>query len=98
MRETWNSRLENLVIADYHAWQASILLLWPRLSVATRARLEILACEKPQWLARIHHLLPCRVDARMIQAALVAARLENSVEYAVEPAAFGVGSPEQDWN
>jgi len=90
VRETWNSRLENSVIADYHAWLAPILLSWPRLSTATRARLEVLACDNPQWLARIHRLLPCRVDAPRIQAALVAAKMEQ--------AAFGIGSPEQDWN
>jgi hypothetical protein len=90
VRNAWNSRLENSVIADYHAWLAPILLSWPRLSVATRAGLEVLACEKPQWLARIHRLLPCMVDAPRITAALVAAQLEQ--------AAFGVGSPEQDWN
>jgi len=91
VRENWNSRLENSVIADYHAWLAPILLSWPRISVATRARLEILACEQPQWLARIHRLLPSRVDAPRIQAALVAARLENALEQAA-------GGPEQDWN
>ncbi len=87
VRETWNSRLENSVIADYHAWLAPILLSWPRLSVATRARLELLACEKPRWLARVHRLLPSMVDAPRIQAALVAARLEEAL-----------GSPEPDWN
>ncbi len=87
VRETGNSRLENSVIADYHAWLAPILLSWPRLSVATRARLEILACEKPRWLARIHRLLPVMADAPRIQAALVAARLEQAA-----------GGPEPDWN
>lgn len=89
VQDIWNSRLENSVIADYHAALAPLLLPWPRLSLATRARLEILACEKPQWLARIHRLLPCRVDAQRIQAALVAARLEVAAEQA---------GPEQDWN
>jgi hypothetical protein len=91
LRESWNSRLENSVIADYHAWLAPSLLSWPRLSVATRARLEILACEKPQWLARIRRLLPCMVDASRIQAALVAAQLEQAVEQAASRL-------EQDWN
>ena len=90
VRESWNTRLEKSVIDDYHAWLAPILLLWPRLSQATRARLERLACDKPQWLARVHRLLPAVVDLPQVQAALVAARLEQ--------AAAGVGSPEQDWN
>lgn len=87
VRTSWNSRLEKSVIDDYHAWLAPSLLCWPRLSVAIRARLEILACEKPRWLARIHRLLPDVVDAPRIQAALVAARLEEAA-----------GGPEPDWN
>ncbi len=90
LRESWNSRLEKSVIADYHAWLAPQLLCWPRLSTDTRARLEILACERPQALARIHRLIPRMVDAERIHAALVAARLEQ--------AAFGSGSPEQEWS
>lgn len=87
VRETWNSRLEKSVIDDYHAWLAPILLLWPRLSTATRARLESLACEKPRWLARVHRLLPTMLDAPRLKAALVAARLEESAD-----------NLEQDWN
>jgi hypothetical protein len=58
VREKWNSRLEESVISDYHRWMAPLLLLWPRLSRETRRRLEIQACEKPRWLARIQRLLP----------------------------------------
>lgn len=78
VRETGNSRLEQSVISDYHAWLAPMLLLWPRLSDATRARLERLACLKPRWLARVYRLLPTQVDPACIQAALVAARLEQA--------------------
>lgn len=87
VRETWNSRLEKSVIHDYHAALAPILLCWPRLSSATRARLEELACEQPRWLARIHRLLPLMIDADRIRAALVAARFEAAA-----------GDPEPDWN
>ncbi len=87
VREHGNNRLENSVIADYHAYLAPILLCWSRLSLATRTRLEIAACNQRQWLARVLHLLPCRVDTARLQAALVAARLE---------AAAGGGEP--DWN
>lgn len=90
VREPWNSRLEKSVIADYHASLAPTLLCWPRLSTATRGRLEALACAQPQALARIHRLLPVMLDAARIQAALVAARLEQ--------AAMGEGNFEQDWN
>jgi hypothetical protein len=80
VREQWenrcNSRLEQSVINDYHRWLAPLLLLWPRLSPATRSRLELEACEKPQWLARVHRLLPTVLNPARINAALVAARLE----------------------
>ena len=90
VRDAWNSRLEKSVIADYHASIAPMLLCWPRLTTATRGRLEALACARPQALARVHRLLPFRLDAARIQAALVAARLEQ--------AAMGEGNPEQEWN
>lgn len=80
VREDWgrreNSRLERSVISDYHRWLAPLLLLWPRLSTATRTRLELEACEKPQWLARVYRLLPTMVNSAQIQAGLVAARIE----------------------
>ena len=76
VQENWNSRLEQSVIADYHAWLAPLLLLWPRLSTSTRDRLEALACERPRWLVRVHRLLPQVVDPARLNAALVAARLE----------------------
>ncbi|MEW5769334.1 MAG: hypothetical protein AB1831_03110 [Pseudomonadota bacterium] len=78
VREKWNSRLEQSVIADYHAWLAPLLLLWPRLSAGTRDRLEALACERPQWLARVHRLIPRVVEPARLNAALVAARLEQA--------------------
>ncbi len=78
VRETGSSRLERSVISDYHRWLAPLLLLWPRLSLATRTRLELEACDKPQWLARVYRLLPCRVNAALLQAGLVAARIEQA--------------------
>jgi hypothetical protein len=86
VREDWNNQLEQSVISDYHRWLAPLLLLWPRLSMETRRRLEIQACEKPRWLARIHRLLPARVDPARIQAALVAARLEEAQADAAQDA------------
>jgi hypothetical protein len=86
VREQWgndtnslNSRLEQSVISDYHRWLAPLLLLWPRLSLATRSRLEIEACEKPLWLARVYRLLPTMVNPAQINAGLVAARLEQAL-------------------
>lgn len=89
VREAGNSRLEKSVISDYHAWLAPLLLSWPRLSLETRARLERQACLRPSWLARVHRLLPTQVDPACIQAALVAARLEQ--------AQAGAGSLDLPW-
>ena len=78
VRESWNSRLEQSVINDYHRCLAPLLLLWPRLSPATRARLEVEACEKPHWLSRVYRLLPTMLNPAQIQAGLVAAKLEQA--------------------
>lgn len=78
VRESGNSRLEKSVISDYHAWLAPLLLCWPRLGPETRARLEHQACLRPRWLVRVYRLLPTQVDPARIQAALVAARLEQA--------------------
>jgi hypothetical protein len=78
VRETWNNRLEQSVIGDYHRWLSPLLLCWPRLSQTTRARLELEACDKPQWLARVYRLLPALINPDRIHAALVAARLEQA--------------------
>ena len=75
LREFENSRLEQSVIADYHAWLAPILLQWPRLDDVTRNRLEDQACANPTWLARVHRLLPKVMDPARVNAALVAACL-----------------------
>ena len=76
--EKWNSRLEQSVIWDYHSWLSPFLLCWSNLDDAVRARLEAAACNRPQWLAQIYRLLPKVLDREALQAALVAARLEQA--------------------
>lgn len=76
LREEWNSRLENSVIADYHRWQAPLLLLLPWLADPTRERLEQQACQRPVMLSRLRKLLPRVLDKERFQAALVAAQLQ----------------------
>lgn len=76
--EDWNNRLEKSVIDDYHAWLSPFLLCWPGLSDATRARLEAAAWARPQWLAQVWRLLPKVIDPAALNAALVAARLEQA--------------------
>lgn len=74
----WNNLLEKSVIADYHAWLAPFLLCWPSLSDPTRAELETAARLRPHWLAQVQRLLPKVLDRDGINAALVAARLEQA--------------------
>ncbi len=74
----WNNPLEKSVIDDYHRWLAPFLLCWPNMSVATRAELETAARLRPHWLSQVHRLLPTVLDPEAINAALVAARLEQA--------------------
>lgn len=76
--ENWNNRLEQSVICDYHSWLAPFLLCWPTLDDEMRVRLEAAACQRPQWLAQVHRLLPKVLDLESIQATLVAARLQEA--------------------
>jgi hypothetical protein len=76
VRETWNNRLEQSVISDYHAWVSPFLLLLPNLSDATRDRLERAAGPRARWLSQVHRLLPKVIDPARMNAALVAARLD----------------------
>lgn len=76
VREKWNSRLEQSVISDYHAWVAPFLLLLPTLTDSTRNRLEIAARQRARWLLQVHRLIPRVIDAARFNATLVAARLE----------------------
>lgn len=73
---SWNNQLERSVIKDYHMWLAPLLLLLPDLEDATREWLEAAACRHPAWLARVHRLIPRVMDRALLNAALVAARLE----------------------
>lgn len=83
----WNSQLEKSVIADYHAWLAPFLLCWPALSDPLRAELELAAHARPRWLNQVFRLLPKVLDPAGLNAALVAARLEQAT-----------GNPDDDLN
>jgi hypothetical protein len=76
--EDWNTRLEKSVIQDYHAWLSPFLLCWPDLTDVTRVRLEAAAWQRPRWLTQVWRLLPKVLDPAGLNAALVAARLEQA--------------------
>jgi hypothetical protein len=75
----WNSRLEQSVISDYHRWLAPLLLLWPRLSWKPGADwnpgLREAALAGPDTAAAARPAM----DPERIQAALVAARMEEAL-------------------
>jgi hypothetical protein len=76
--EKWNNQLEKSVIDDYHGWLSPFLLCWPKLTDATRARLEAEAWKQPRWLEQVYRLFPKVLDAPALNAALVAARLAQA--------------------
>ena len=78
VRADWNSRLERLVINDYHAWVSPLLLQLPGLSDSTRDRLEDVARMRGRWLLKRHRLLPKVMDTTRLNAILVSARLEET--------------------
>ena len=84
LRAEWNNLLEQSVIKDYHASLAAQLLPWPQIGDSTRLWLEEAACQRPQELLKVYRLLPRIMAADRIQAALVAARLEQSVQAGME--------------
>jgi hypothetical protein len=61
------------LVADYIRWQAPLLLQLTRLDASTRQKLEILARQAPEKVARYHNLYPEIIDQQQINAALVAA-------------------------
>lgn len=80
VRERWNNLLEQSVINDYHMHLAPLLLMLPGLTDEKRERLESAACQQPRRLARIYRLLPRVLQPERLNAALVAARLEEAAE------------------
>ncbi len=86
LRDVWNTRLEQSVINDYHAWVSPLLLLLPGLSDQTRDRLEAAATRRPGWMLKRHRLLPKVLNAARLNAILVSARLEESAGEALKDA------------
>jgi hypothetical protein len=73
--ETWPDAEACALAREYHEWHAAALLTHLDLSVATRCRLEIAACRRPDKLLEIFRLIPEFVDRARLEIALVQARL-----------------------
>lgn len=66
------------LLRDYHAWQAPWMLQLPHLDRATRAALEVAACQQATAIEKHCRLYPEIID----QAALKAARVQVMLEHA----------------
>ena len=75
LSETWRDPEARALAREYHEWNAAALLTHLDLSVATRRRLEIAACRRPDKLLEIFRLIPEFIDRARLEIALVQARL-----------------------
>ncbi|MEQ1663274.1 MAG: hypothetical protein ABL877_11320 [Thiobacillus sp.] len=66
------------LLHDYHAWQAPWMLQWPHLDLATRAALEVAACQQAAALEKHCRLYPEIIDQTALKAARVQAMLERT--------------------
>src|SRR5688572_548861 len=73
--EAWAGSEARALAREYHEWNAAALLTHLDLSVATRRRLEIAACRRPEKLLEVYRLIPEFVDRAKLEIALVQARL-----------------------
>jgi hypothetical protein len=78
LREDWPRADDAELVADYLAWQAPRLLTLPRLSEATRARLERSARSRALAVERLWRLFPRVIDPTLIEQARVEARIRRS--------------------
>jgi len=74
----WEDPLQRGLVDDYHDWYAASLLAHQNLSTATRQRLEVAACKRPQSLLSVYPLIPEIIDQEAIEVALVSAKLMNA--------------------
>ncbi|HQU16111.1 MAG: hypothetical protein B7Z66_08845 [Chromatiales bacterium 21-64-14] len=73
--ERWETELQGQLVAEYHHWNAPLLLTHQNLARATRVRLEEAARRSPRRLLDIWPLIPEVLDSDAMRVALVAARL-----------------------
>ncbi|TNF34781.1 MAG: hypothetical protein EP315_06775 [Gammaproteobacteria bacterium] len=78
IREDWPEENDRLLAEDYHHWLSPQLLLLPRLSHASRLRLEQAAQQHALEVSRLHHLYPAIADQKIMNRILVEARLRKS--------------------
>lgn len=78
LRERWSVAAERQLVADFHHWQAPLLLTLSELSEGTRNRLEHAARDRAMTVRALHRLYPAVINREVINAALVEASLRRS--------------------
>ncbi|MET0104293.1 MAG: hypothetical protein ABW072_04000 [Sedimenticola sp.] len=78
LREKWNDRYEQLLVADYLAWTSPVLLELQLLSRETRQRLEQAAQRHALEVDANWRLYPEIIEQGFLKAARVEARLRNA--------------------
>jgi len=71
----FSNHTEQAILEDYINGLAPQLLTLPTLKKKTRARLERLAAQQPEAVARLWRLYPCILDERLLKRNRVAARI-----------------------
>jgi len=67
----WNSESANLLVDEYIAWQAPLLLMLDSLSDKTRKKLETCSQTRPEVVVRYHRLYPKVIDKILLNKILV---------------------------
>lgn len=78
LRETWEVEQEQMLVSDYHDWQAPNLLTHGKLAPPTRDRLERAACRQAEKFYKNRHFLPEIINHDLLQVAFVEAVIRRS--------------------
>ncbi len=78
VREVWPSETHELLVRDYHHWQAPYLLTHSDLARSTRERLELAACQQAERLYSVRSLLPEVVNKERVDTAMVEAVIRRT--------------------
>jgi hypothetical protein len=78
LRESWEAGPEQMLVGDYHDWQAPYLLTHTTLPRSTRERLERSACRQAEKLYKVRHFLPEIINRDLLNVAFVEAVIRRS--------------------
>ena len=78
LRDAWPTDSHQLLVRDYHHWQAPYLLTHSDLTTETRRQLELAACQQAERLYSVRKLLPEVINQERVDAALVEAVIRRT--------------------